>query len=792
MSRNLRLVLTALSLAVLAPTARSAELTFDVERLPDLTAADLPSLSADKSGTAYASLLEGKDVVPPRATRAKALFLSRPSRDGSELSFGLWAVFLRNPVEANILLGRPGENGPSVATIYGPNAPGGGRVWGQLATGKLTADDLEGPFAGQSLYRLFAAIEAGEAYVQIATDDGEPGDNTGAGDFVDGEIRGDVVRLGRPFPMPMARLQVIHNAADPAAAVVDVWLNGAKALDDFAFRAATPFLDVPAETELAIGIAGPASDDPSDILVTIPVTLEKGARYVAFANGVLDPSAFAANPDGRDTGFGLLVKAMAREKAEDGGKVEFFVLHGATDAPTVDVIARGVGTLVDDAAYRDITDYLAVPADKYVLDVTPGADNGTVVASFAADLSGLEGGAAAVFASGFLDPSANRDGEAFGLFAALPDGKVVAFPVVVEEPATARLQVIHNAADPAAAVVDVWLNGAKALDDFAFRAATPFLDVPAETELAIGIAGPASDDPSDILVTIPVTLEKGARYVAFANGVLDPSAFAANPDGRDTGFGLLVKAMAREKAEDGGKVEFFVLHGATDAPTVDVIARGVGTLVKDAAYRDITDYLAVPAASYVLDVAVRDGDDEEDKGGDDERTVVASFVADLRGLEGGAAAVFASGFLDPSANRDGEAFGLFAALANGTVVELPAKSALLSWSAGDFESPVRGRDGAAPTAAPSVTAPLTFEVSQNLPNPVRGSTTVAFALPREANVLLTVHDVAGRRVGEVAPGMMPAGRHQLRFDASRLTSGVYWYRLQAGADVQSRKMVVTR
>ncbi len=548
MPRNLRLALTALALAVLAPTARSADLTFDVDRLPDLTAADLPSLSADKSGTAYASLLEGKDVVPPRATRAKALFLSRPSRDGSELAFGLWAVALRNPIEANILLGRPGENGPAVATLYGPNAPGGGRVWGQLATGTLTADDLEGPFAGQSLYRLFAAIEAGEAYVQIATDDGEPGDNTGAGDFVDGEIRGEVVRLGRPFPMPMARLQVIHNAADPAAATVDVWLNGAKALDDFAFRAATPYLDVPAETEIAIGIAGADSEDPSDILVTIPVTLAKGGTYVAFANGVLDPTAFAANPDGRDTGFGLLVKPMARENAQDGGKVEFFVLHGATDAPTVDVLARGVGALVNDAAYRDITDYLAVPAAKYVLDVTPGSDNGTVVASFVADLSGLEGGAAAVFASGFLDPSANQGGEAFGIFAALPDGKVVAFP---------------------------------------------------------------------------------------------------------------------------------------------------------------------------------------------------------------------------------------------------AKSAFEVRSESDFELPARGRDGVS-TSASLGAAPLTFEVSQNLPNPVRGSTTVAFALPREANVLLTVHDVAGRRVGEVAPGTLSAGRHQIRFDASRLTSGVYWYRLQAGPEVQTRKMVVTR
>lgn len=56
--------------------------------------------------------------------------------------------------------------------------------------------------------------------------------------------------------------------------------------------------------------------------------------------------------------------------------------------------------LVDDAAYGDLTDYVGVPPGAYTLNVTPGDDNSTVVASFAADLSGLAGGAAVVLASG--------------------------------------------------------------------------------------------------------------------------------------------------------------------------------------------------------------------------------------------------------------------------------------------------------------------------------------------------------------------------------------------------------
>ncbi|MFZ1291129.1 MAG: DUF4397 domain-containing protein [Melioribacteraceae bacterium] len=469
-----------------------------------------------------------------------------------------------------------------------------------------------------------------------------------------------------------ARLQVIHNAADIAASSVDIYLwntaTNSKVikLDDFGFRAATPFVDVPAGVDLNVIIAAPTSTNETDgAIATIPVgSLTVGESYVVFANGVLDPTQYAANPDEVSTAFQLLVKPMAREEALSEN-VEFFVLHGATDAPAVDVIARDVATLVDNAPYTAITDYIEVPAASYILDVTPGSDNETIVASFQADLNGLAGGSAVVFASGFLTPSANQNGEAFGIFAALANGTVVEFPAYVP---TARLQVIHNAADVAATFVDIYLmndhhDQLLKLDDFAFRAATPFVNVPAGIDLSVIIAGPTSSGPTDqAIATIPIgQLADMEKYVVFANGVLDPTQYAANPDEVSTAFQLLVKPMAREEALSEN-VEFFVLHGATDAPAVDVIARSVATLVDNAAYTDMTDYIPVPAAKYTLDVTPAE----------DNETIVASFTADLIGLAGGSAVVFASGFLNPSANQDGAAFGIFAALANGTVVEFPA------------------------------------------------------------------------------------------------------------------------
>jgi hypothetical protein len=194
--------------------------------------------------------------------------------------------------------------------------------------------------------------------------------------------------LAAPAAAQTARLQVIHNAADPAAAVVDVYVNGDLFLDDFAFRDATPFTDVPAGVALDVAVAPGTSAGAGDAVFTETYTLPAGSTTQLVANGVLTPGAFAANPDGRSTAFDLLVGADAREASGSGGEVALRVVHGATDAPTVDVRADGA-LLVDDAAYADLTGYLMVPADAYTIGLTLA--DGTPVAAFAADLAGARG-----------------------------------------------------------------------------------------------------------------------------------------------------------------------------------------------------------------------------------------------------------------------------------------------------------------------------------------------------------------------------------------------------------------
>lgn len=445
-----------------------------------------------------------------------------------------------------------------------------------------------------------------------------------------------------------AELQVIHNSSDPAANTVDVYVNGTLTLNDFAFRTATPFVTLPAGVLLNVGVAPGSSTSVNDTLANFPLILMAGQRYIAVANGVLNSANFAANPDGNSTAFTLFLKDNI-QNAASGSSVDFIAVHGSSDAPTVDVIARNVATLVDNAAYSNITSYISVPPSSYTLDVTP-ASGSPIVASFTADLSGLGGGSAIVFASGFLNPAANQNGPAFGLFAALANGTVVQFPAA----SIARLQIIHNAADPAAASVDVYVNGNLLLDNFAFRTATPYVDVPADMILNIGVAGGNSTSVNDTLKNFQFTLMNGGEYIAVANGVLNPANFAVNPDGASTAFTLFLQDQMRETAINGSDVDLRVVHGSTDAPTVDVVVGG-NVLVDNGSYSNITPYLSVPAASYVLNITP----------GNNNSVVVASFAAPLTSLNGKSVVLMASGFLNPATNQNGEAFGLLAVLADG-------------------------------------------------------------------------------------------------------------------------------
>jgi hypothetical protein len=78
------------------------------------------------------------------------------------------------------------------------------------------------------------------------------------------------------------------------------------------------------------------------------------------------------------------------------------------------------------------------------------------------------------------------------------------------------------------------------------------------------------------------------------------------------------------------------------------------------------------------------------------------------------------------------------------------------------------------------------------PNPFNAQTTIRFALPEPQNVRLTIYDLLGHQVQVVLDEHRQAGTHIVTFDASSLSSGVYFYRLQAGEMVETRRMVLLK
>jgi hypothetical protein len=88
-----------------------------------------------------------------------------------------------------------------------------------------------------------------------------------------------------------------------------------------------------------------------------------------------------------------------------------------------------------------------------------------------------------------------------------------------------------------------------------------------------------------------------------------------------------------------------------------------------------------------------------------------------------------------------------------------------------------------------VTNPVEFDLSQNFPNPFNPTTTIHYELPVEGFVTLKVFDVLGREVKTLIEEYRTEGKYEVEFDATSLPSGIYFYKLQAGSFVETKKMV---
>jgi len=153
-------------------------------------------------------------------------------------------------------------------------------------------------------------------------------------------------------PANEARIRVLH--ASPDAPAVDIFLDGQKAITNLAFDAITDYVKVPAGAHNVKVFPAP-SDGSGTPAIEADVTLSAGTDYTVAAVGKLaniEPLVLVDN-----------------NSAPSSGQAKLRFVHTSPDAPAVDIFAEGAGVVVPNAAFKDASGYLDLPAGTYNLEV---------------------------------------------------------------------------------------------------------------------------------------------------------------------------------------------------------------------------------------------------------------------------------------------------------------------------------------------------------------------------------------------------------------------------------------
>ncbi len=185
---------------------------------------------------------------------------------------------------------------------------------------------------------------------------------------------------------------------------------------------------------------------------------------------------------------------------------------------------------------------------------------------------------------------------------------------------------------------------------------------------------------------------------------------------------------------------------------------------------DVMDDVAVDNAGYVYALGITQGYTNQSK-------------ATIRTYNSAGDSLWSTSYTDP-------ALGLFAkniALKNGMV-------AIVCDNSGSTNGDVTIVKYSHTTAVHNISSevPDNFSLSQNYPNPFNPNTNIRFEIAKEGFVKLTVFDITGKVVETLASGNMNAGIYNADFDASKLSTGIYFYRLETEGFTDTKKMILVK
>lgn len=548
-----------------------------------------------------------------------------------------------------------------------------------------------------------------------------------------------------------SRVQLVHGSPDPAVETVDVYLDGSLLLDDFAFKTATSFMDLPSGYH-EFHVAPATSTSSEDALKFVRPRLEADETAHAVFAGVLEPEAFKPNPDGRSTDLQLYMDSGALVTSDESAHPALRQFYGVPNLPAVTFTTEGI-VVASSVHFGEFTHYAHPEPRGYVGSFSAtGLATGPLYRIIGRFDELADQAVLSVF-TGFFDA-----GSGITNFLVKADGTVIESQATTS---TMRAQFVHASTDPALKTIDVYFDGIPLLVKHSFTRATSFVDLPSGVhEFAIAAGG--STSKNDAVETYRVSYQEGSSYSIVLAGVLDPDQFVSNPEGIDAGLNIFVTDDALEESTEAGEFSLRQFYGVINLPKSDFWIEEWGTtLFRDVSYGDFTEYTNGSRPG-LLTGAVRP------VGSPRNEMPILSTLKDWGGNQGRAILSVITGY-----TYDEHPGGLtadihwFYVLADGRRYELDV---LGTWTSTEDESEI----------------PTSFAVLGNYPNPFNPATNIAFDLPRPAKVSIEIYDVAGRLVLTTSPVNMPAGNGQtVRINATAWSSGLYLYKVIARSGTSS-------
>lgn len=364
------------------------------------------------------------------------------------------------------------------------------------------------------------------------------------------------------IPAGTAAVRVSHLSPDAPA--VDVWVDGARVLQDVPFRAFSEYLTLDAgEHRVQVTVAGTTT--PAVIDAT--VTLEEGVAYTVAAVGLAGDGSIGA-------------KVFEDDRAPSAGAEVRFV-HASPDAPAVDITLTDGTILFGGVPFGEAAGSIPVGAGSYDLQVR-AAGTTTVVLSFG-DVALAAGTNYTVYAVGRL-----TDGSLDAIVSIDAPGTGAATADL--DPATAEVRAAHLSPD--APAVDIRVDGALVLTNVPFGAVSGYLSTGARTR---NVQVFAAGTTTNAVIDADVTLLPGRSYTLAATGFLADITPLVLEDDR--------------MAPAAGQTHVRFVHASPDAPAVDVqVANGGPKLFTDTPFRGFAGYAPVGAGTYDLEVRLSSND----------------------------------------------------------------------------------------------------------------------------------------------------------------------------------------